>query len=139
MTFAQAIRSGFRNYVGFTGRATRSEFWWWVLFQILALVVASVADSLLHTQRVFYALAALGLFLPGLALQIRRLHDTDRSGWWVFISLIPIVGAILIIVWWCLKGSVGANKYGVDTLLAGGIDASVFSPVAGPGDMSRQG
>ena len=110
-----------------------------MLFQVLALVVASVVDGLLHTQRILYALVALGLFLPGLALQIRRLHDTDRSGWWIFISLVPIVGGILLIVWWCSKGSLSSNKYGADSLLAGGIDASVFSPTVGPGDISRPG
>ena len=137
MTFVQAIQSGFRNYANFMGRSRRSAFWWWVLFQFLALMVAAVLDSVIRTP-LFYMLTALGLLLPALALEIRRLHDTNRSGWWVFISLVPIVGIILLIVWWCGEGTRGPNKYGVDPMLAEGVDATVFSPTAPSGDL-RQG
>ena len=132
MTFVQATRSGLRNYVNFNGRAARSELWWFLLAYFLVSLVANVIDRLIRSP-IFGVLAALAFLLPILALEVRRLHDTDRSGWWVFISLIPLIGTILLIVWWCTKGTVGANKYGVDPLLAGGVNAEVFSPGTAPG------
>ena len=138
MTFVQAVQSGFRNYVGFNGRAGRAEFWWFVLAYVIASFVAALIDGVIRSP-ILGVIVGLGFLLPLLAIEVRRLHDTDRSGWWIFISLIPIVGTILLIVWWCTRGTAATNKYGVDPLLAVGIDATVFSPVAGPGDVSRQG
>ena len=125
MNFIQAIQSGFRNYVGFTGRAARSEFWWWALFQALASIAALVVDAAAHIDAI-YLLVSLGLALPSIAMVVRRLHDTERSGWWYLMVLVPLVGPILLIVWWCTRGTTGANKHGVDPLMAGGIDAGVF-------------
>jgi len=77
MSFVDAIKSGFRNYAKFRGRAGRSEYWWFFLFTVLAQTVASsISDD-------FGNLVGLAVFLPGLAVQVRRLHDTGRSGWWV--------------------------------------------------------
>jgi len=81
MSFVAAIQSGFRNYARFRGRASRSEFWWWTLFSFLAQAAAgTVAESipLSHNE-----LLPLALWTPGLAVHVRRLHDTDRRGWWV--------------------------------------------------------
>ena len=114
MAFVQAVQAGLRNYVQFQGRARRSEFWWWVLFQIGALIVAEILDSALGHIGLLYALVALGLFLPGLAIQIRRLHDTGRSGWWLLLALVPIVGGLILIWWWCQDGELGLNRFGVD-------------------------
>ena len=77
MSFLAAIQSGFRNYVKFRGRASRSEYWWFFLFTVLLQTVTSSIDENLGN------LAGLVVFLPGLAVQVRRLHDTGRSGWWV--------------------------------------------------------
>ncbi len=115
MGFVDAIKSGFNNYVGFSGRACRSEYWFWLLFWVLAAIVATVIDAALGLGFVS-ALVALGLFLPSLAVAIRRLHDLDKSGWWILLSLIPLIGAIILIVWFCTKGTTGPNRFGPDPL-----------------------
>ena len=121
MGFTDAIKTGFQKYIGFSGRAARSEYWYWVLFVILVQIVAWLIDMTLfgfNTTGVnpIGALASLALLLPGLAVSIRRLHDIDRVGWWIFLALIPIVGAIVLIYWACLRGTVGANRFGPDPL-----------------------
>jgi uncharacterized membrane protein YhaH (DUF805 family) len=117
MNFGQAIASGFNNYVNFTDRAVRSAFWFWMLFYWLVLVVARLIDLALFyraTVPPIYLLAWLALLLPTLAVAIRRLHDTNRSGWWILIGLIPLVGWIILIVWYCEAGTAGANRFGPD-------------------------
>ncbi len=136
MNFSEAIRSCLTQYASFRGRAARSEFWFFALFNISCLIIASIIDNMLGTtfkfmdptlgvQRSipygwFYSLVALGLFLPNISALVRRLHDTGRSGWWYWILLIPFVGAILLLVWFCTRGTQGENNYGHDPL-AGGI------------------
>jgi uncharacterized membrane protein YhaH (DUF805 family) len=118
MQFQDAIRSGFRNYVGFSGRAPRSEFWYWQLFVVLVAVAASILDSgFLPESDVgpISAVTSLVLLLPGIAMAIRRLHDIDRTGWWVLLAL-TLIGAILLIVWACFKGTDGSNRFGPDPL-----------------------
>jgi uncharacterized membrane protein YhaH (DUF805 family) len=114
MNFEQAIRSGFKNYIGFTGRATRSEFWYWTLFAVVVqlLVDLVTADKL----EVVSALVSLALFLPSLSVSIRRLHDIDKSGWWFLLWFVPIVGWIVMIYWACCQGSEGPNRFGPDFL-----------------------
>ncbi|MFT3998336.1 MAG: DUF805 domain-containing protein [Asticcacaulis sp.] len=118
MGFVEAVQSGFKNYAKFTGRATRSEYWWWVLFQFLILIVPAILgmnESINGQPGLWNALQfliSLGLLLPSLAVGIRRLHDTNRSGWWLLIAFIPFVGAIVLLVFYCLKGTEGPNKYG---------------------------
>jgi len=114
MNFQQAIVSGFQNYVNFSGRAARSEFWYWALFVLLVNIAANIIDAGIGTG-VIGALASLALFLPGLAVSVRRLHDLDRTGWWLLIALTGI-GIILLIVWYCMKGTTGSNQYGSDPL-----------------------
>jgi uncharacterized membrane protein YhaH (DUF805 family) len=133
MTFTQAVRSGFSNYVTFSGRARRSEFWFWFLFAIIVGVVAALLDSMLFPSMMdvqtemgdgvasvnaqggpISALVSLGLFLPGLAVSVRRLHDVDRSGWWVLLAFIPLIGIIVLIVWWATEGTRGPNRFGGD-------------------------
>lgn len=113
MGFGEAIKSGFSNYVTFNGRATRSEYWFWVLFVILAEIVTSIADYGLGLQ-VITPLFGLAVFLPGLAVSIRRLHDLDRIGWWIFLFFVPLIGVIVLIIWFCSRGTVGPNRYGPD-------------------------
>ena len=115
MTFGQAISSGFSNYVNFSDRACRSEFWFWRLFYYLALAAVFVIQGALG----IHALAALfevGMLLPILAMSVRRLHDLDRSGWWILLSLIPVIGWIILLIWYCTKGTDGPNRFGPDPL-----------------------
>jgi uncharacterized membrane protein YhaH (DUF805 family) len=118
MTFSEAISSGFRNYVGFSGRASRSEFWYWILFTFLVGIVTTIIDLGVLSSKVepFSSIWSLVTFLPSLAMGIRRLHDTDRSGWWWLISLIPLIGIIVLIVFWCSEGTRGSNRFGPDSL-----------------------
>jgi uncharacterized membrane protein YhaH (DUF805 family) len=119
MDFVSAIKSGFRHYVTFGGRASRSEFWYWTLFAILVTLAAQIADNALFDDPGLFApLVSLALFLPGLAVSIRRLHDIDRTGWWWLIAL-TIIGLILLIIWACIKGTSGANRFGPDPLGGG--------------------
>lgn len=111
MGFAEAVKTGLSKYVDFSGRARRSEYWYWVLFVVLVDIVASILDSALGSERLFYSLAGLVFFLPGVAVAIRRLHDTGRSGWWLLLVFAIIVGWIVLIVWFC-KDSEGENQYG---------------------------
>jgi uncharacterized membrane protein YhaH (DUF805 family) len=121
MGFTDAIKSGFQKYIGFSGRAARSEYWYWVLFIVLLQIVAWLIDMTLfgfNTTGVnpIGSLLSLATLLPGLAVSVRRLHDIDRVGWWIFLALIPIIGAIVLIYWACLRGTVGANRFGPDPL-----------------------
>ena len=109
----QAVSSGFKGYVDFKGRSSRSEFWWWVLFVGIVGWVSQILDSSLGTPGYFigleyygllYTLAVLGLVLPYLAVTVRRLHDRGRSGFWIFIALVPVIGVVLLIVWFVLPG-----------------------------------
>ena len=111
MTFTEAIEAGFRNYVDFSGRASRSEFWYWNLFLLLAQLVLAIVDYATGIG-VLTALFALATLIPNIAVQVRRLHDIDRSGWFVLIGLIPLVGIIIVIVWWCQLGTPGPNRFG---------------------------
>jgi uncharacterized membrane protein YhaH (DUF805 family) len=117
MGFGEAIQSCFRQYVGFSGRARRSEYWYFFLFIVLVDIVASVLDSVLGTMSdstnvgVIGTITSLALLLPSIAVAIRRLHDTSRTGWWILIGLIPIVGWIILIVFY-VQDSHPDNKYG---------------------------
>jgi len=117
MNFTQAITSGFQNYVNFRGRAARSEFWYWTLFSVIASIVGALIDSVLGTLGLSLVqnLVGLALFLPGLAVSVRRLHDLDRTGWWMLIAL-TVIGIILLIVWDCMRGTPGPNRFGPDPL-----------------------
>ena len=111
MTFSEAVRSGFDHYVKFDGRASRPAFWWWALFAFLVGLVANIIDLAIGSS-ILSALVGLALFLPGLSVSIRRLHDTNRTGWWVLISLIPLIGLIVLIVFWVQESDAGANHFG---------------------------
>jgi uncharacterized membrane protein YhaH (DUF805 family) len=124
MSFTEAIKSGFSNYVNFTGRASRSAFWYWVLFNFLvglaadAIDFSTASDDWTSSSFLASRLWSLVTLLPNLAVGARRLHDTNRSGFWLFIGLLPFIGWIWLIVLWCFKGTSGPNKYGADPLAA---------------------
>jgi uncharacterized membrane protein YhaH (DUF805 family) len=100
-----------KNYAGFSGRARRAEYWQFVLFNVIAAVVLFVIGLVIKFPylALLYDLAVL---IPGLAVAVRRLHDTDRSGWWFLLVLIPLVGPIVLLVFACLDSQPGPNKYG---------------------------
>ncbi len=114
MDFAQAIRSGFKNYVGFDGRACRSEYWYWTLFTIVVSLAAAVLDSVIGLG-FFSGVVSLGLFLPSLAVAFRRIHDIDRTAWWILLSF-TVIGGLVLLVWFCLRGTTGQNRFGPDPL-----------------------
>jgi uncharacterized membrane protein YhaH (DUF805 family) len=114
LDFVEAIRSGFRNYATFSGRAPRSEFWYWTLFAAIATAAANMIDSVLFIGLVS-PLVSLLLLLPGVAVSVRRLHDLDRSGWWLLLTLTGI-GIILLLIWDCMRGTPGPNRFGPDPL-----------------------
>ena len=93
MDFLQAVKSCLGQYATFSGRASRSEFWWFSLFQVLALIVTSMLGD------TAYSIAALLLLLPALAVGTRRLHDIGRSGWWQLLMLTGI-GYLVLLYWW---------------------------------------
>lgn len=110
MTFGEAISDGFSKYATFSGRSSRSAYWWWTLFYVLIIIGASILDAAAKTP-VIAGLVWLGFIVPNLAVLVRRLHDTDRSGWWALIGLIPLIGAIVLIVFACTDSG-PPNKYG---------------------------
>jgi uncharacterized membrane protein YhaH (DUF805 family) len=119
MGFVEAISAGFRNYVNFSTRASRSEYWYWVLFVVLVSIAAAIIDLLIAPHSPIgpaTGLVYLALLLPELSVAVRRLHDTDRSGWWLLLGFIPLIGAIVLIVWFCTRGTMGQNRFGSDPL-----------------------
>jgi len=105
MTFGESISICFTKYADFTGRASRSEYWWWTLFVILASIATGFISDVVS------AIFSLATILPGLAVGARRLHDTDRSGWLQLLWIIPIIGWIILIVWLVQEGK-EPNRFG---------------------------
>jgi len=120
-----------KQYLDFSGRARRREYWMFVLVNVVIVIVLSVIDTLLGTGGFratagggsFYAANSLGLLsglytlavlLPSIAVTVRRLHDTDRSGWWILLGFIPIIGGIILLVFYVLEGTRGPNRFGPD-------------------------
>ena len=106
------------NYTNFTGRARRAEFWWYFLANLIISVMLNIIDAVIGLGMgggigVLGLIYALAVLIPGLAVGVRRLHDTDKSGWWLLLAFIPIVGLIVLIVFWATDGTPGANKYGL--------------------------
>ena len=112
-----------KKYVDFSGRARRTEFWMFTLFNIIISVVLGILDMFLGFG-LLGGIYALAVFLPSLAVGVRRLHDTDRSGWWLLIGLIPIIGFIVLIVFFVQDSQAGDNEYGANPKSATGITAA---------------
>lgn len=105
-----------KKYATFSGRARRKEYWFFALFSFMISIIVSMIDIFIGAPvlQIIYGLAVL---IPGLAVSIRRLHDTNRSGWWLLIILVPFVGAIALLAFMSIKGEKGKNRYGDDPLL----------------------
>lgn len=114
VTFKEAIvRAIQQNYCNFSGRASRSEFWWFQLFGfILNAVIGIVFCWSQDTMNIVTGIVSLALLLPNLGLTVRRLHDIGKCGWWIFIGFVPIVGWIILIVWYCKDSQMEPNEYG---------------------------
>ena len=117
MDFTSAIKSGFSNYANFSGRASRSEYWYFTLFSVIVNIGASLIDQILGIY-IVAGLAGIALIIPGLSMIWRRLHDVDKSGAWFFI-IFTCVGAIVLLVWYVTKGTAGPNRFGPDPLGSG--------------------
>ena len=131
MTLVVSVKTCLSKYATWQGRASRSEFWYFILFCAICAALAQVIDIVLGITFKFtnpatgqeqittygftYALVLLGTFVPQLAVCIRRLHDTNRSGWYYWIGLVPLIGAILLLVWFCSAGTTVENNYGPDS------------------------
>jgi len=151
MGFGEAISAGFSNYVNFSDRASRSEFWFWVLFCALGGIAAGVIDLLIGIP-IIKTLFSLGTVVPYIAVAIRRLHDLDRTGWWWLLYFVPMLLAgifvvyyifraetnywvaaaclfgviqlicwIVLLIWFCTRGTNGPNRFGPDPLAVTGL------------------
>lgn len=136
MNFTESINTCFNKYVTFSGRAIRSEFWWFVLFIIIGGVVAGLIDSMIFEPKIVVqsmsadgfnfsmlwrpepitSIFSLVTFLPGISVTVRRLHDGNKSGWFYWIVLIPLIGWIMLIVWTASDGTDGENDFGIDPI-----------------------
>jgi uncharacterized membrane protein YhaH (DUF805 family) len=114
MSFSEAISYGFKNYAVFSGRVVRSTFWYFYLFTAIVGIAINIIGSISGSSAftILYFVWSLAIILPVLGLMIRRLHDANHAGWWVFIGLIPVVGTIVLIVFLATAGTQGDNRYG---------------------------
>jgi uncharacterized membrane protein YhaH (DUF805 family) len=134
MGFGAAVRSAFSQYGKFGGRARRAEFWWFVLFVWLVSAGTSILDAAIFGPTVWTSadrtsvtvdysgpinsLWGLAVFLPSISVSVRRLHDLSRSGWWWWLWLVPVVGWIVLLIWFASRGTEGPNRFGADPLTA---------------------
>ena len=130
MSFFEAIKYNFTHYADFKGRAQRSQFWWWQLFMWIIYAILNVIDGTTGMQLVnlsdtaasqataFYGggilatIWGLATLLPSIAVAVRRLHDTGKSGWWFLLNLLCCIGTIILIVWYIMPGTKGENRFG---------------------------
>lgn len=106
MTFGESIGTCFKKYATVEGRASRSEYWWFVLFSVIVQVAARIIGG-----EALAGLAVLALLLPGVGAGGRRLHDIGRSAWWLLVGLIPLIG-LFVLIYWFVQPSGGSNQYG---------------------------
>jgi len=126
-TLSSSLSICFQKYVDFNGRAPRAEYWYFILGVFLIGLGIGLVSGILDfvpggrtLGHLILALFELGIFLPGLAVAVRRLHDTDKSGWWYLIALVPLIGGIVLLIFFCTKGSYGPNRFGPDPYGGGG-------------------
>lgn len=115
-----------KKYAVFSGRARRMEYWYFVLFNLVVYIVLTLIDTLLGTFNIVQGVGllsgiySLAVLIPTLAVMVRRLHDIDRTGWWILINLIPLIGTIVLLVFALTPGTPGSNQYGPDPKQATG-------------------
>lgn len=110
-----------RRYADFSGRSQRKEYWMFMLGIIVAAIIVGIIEGILGLSGMvggvygpLAVLLVLGMFIPALACQVRRFHDQDKSGWFVLLSLIPFIGGLIVLVFMCLEGTKGPNRFGED-------------------------
>ncbi|MQF94155.1 MAG: DUF805 domain-containing protein [SAR202 cluster bacterium] len=127
MNPAQATSSVFSQYFVFEGRARRSEYWWFILLNVIAgFLFLAIFPPL-------YFIYALGTIIPSLAVMVRRLHDTGRSGWWFFFGFVPFLGPIVLLIFMVMDSEFGQNQYSPDPKRAGLENAPETAPGSGGG------
>jgi uncharacterized membrane protein YhaH (DUF805 family) len=117
----------FRNYATFSGRARRAEYWWFTLFVGVVAIALTSVDYMLVGPKALedYGIGPLGglfslvLIIPAIAVSIRRLHDRDKSGWWLLWSLLPLIGGLILLIQYVQRGTVGDNRFGPDPVASG--------------------
>jgi uncharacterized membrane protein YhaH (DUF805 family) len=119
MTISEAVKLSLARYASFDGRARRSEYWYFSIVHWLAMLLAGVVGYLAMLASpalgiVLYSIAFFGTLLPHLAVSVRRLHDVNRTGWWYLFGLVPLLGTIALLVWYCTDGTRGPNRFGAD-------------------------
>lgn len=122
MSPKQSVKTCFANYANFTGRAKRSEFWWFFLFQIIGLSTLGAIDARIFgfgdlAPTPFSTTFSLVMFVPMLAVYARRLHDKDRSGWWMLLWMLPVFGWLVLIFWLATEGTEGDNQFGPEPVM----------------------
>jgi uncharacterized membrane protein YhaH (DUF805 family) len=127
-----------RRYFDFSGRSTRAQFWLFALVYVVIAIIAMIIDAAIGSSPeagpgVITALVALAHLIPGLAVTVRRLHDINRSGWWVLIELVPLVGLIVMLVFLCSGSTQGPNRFGPAVGSRGGVAAAGGAPVTASG------
>ncbi len=103
-----------KQYADFNGRARRTEFWMFVLFNVIVTVILTTIDTMLGTYGALSGIYGLAIFIPGLAVSVRRLHDTGKSGWMILVGFIPVIGFIWLLVLYIMEGTPGENQYGAN-------------------------
>ena len=114
MTFTEAIQSVFKNYANFSGRARRSEYWYWSLALLFASVLVAFVGNFSEALGAILGLFFFACVIPSITVLVRRLHDVDKRGWWLLLMLIPIFGSIIILIWNIQDGTKGTNGHGED-------------------------
>ncbi|UZJ79356.1 DUF805 domain-containing protein [Fictibacillus sp. KU28468] len=107
----------FKNYIGFKGRARRKEYWMFTLFNLILLLILNIIEKAAHLEEMLTGIYSFIVLIPSLAVGARRLHDTGRSGWWQLLNLIPLIGSIILIVFFAQKGEENENFYGKNPIL----------------------
>ncbi|MBV5324775.1 MAG: DUF805 domain-containing protein [Rhodospirillaceae bacterium] len=119
MDFVTAIKTGLSKSITVQGRAVRSEYWFFMLFTVIADVVIQIVGGMLGELGLYLAIIGLiAVAIPSVTATVRRLHDMGRSGWWYFIVMVPMVGPILLVIWLCKPSEAGANRFGEPALTA---------------------
>ena len=101
-----------RRYADFNGRTRRKDFWMFILFYVIFYAACAVVDGVIGTAPIVTSLFSLAMLIPSISIAARRLHDTGRSGWWQLIALIPLIGGIVLLVFYVLDSHEGENDYG---------------------------
>jgi uncharacterized membrane protein YhaH (DUF805 family) len=124
LNFTDAIKTVFSKYAQFGGRACRPEYWYWILAMVLVSVVLTLVEGAVLAPALgfesfspdagqpLHFLMVLVIFVPSLAVSVRRLHDGGRSGWWIFIQVLPVIGSLVLLWWYIQPGDETVNEYG---------------------------